>query len=453
MDRQTELYEASFSPLYEKIRAEYAIDRSYFRSENIKLGLRNLDGTGVIVGVTKIGSVQGYVIQDGERIPIPGRLFYRGYAIEDILEAHRQKGTFGYEEVAYLLLMGSLPTQEQLAHFHDLLATYQTLPNGFFEDMILKAPSPDVMNKLSRSVLAMYSYDENPDDTSMENVLRQCIQLIARFPTIVASAYRVKRHYYDGKSLNIHIPKEHLSLAENFLRLVRSDKSYTDEEAKLLDLMLILHAEHGGGNNSAFVCRTLSSSGTDTYSAIAGAVGSLKGPLHGGANKKVMEMFEDIKANVKDYGNDTEVRDYLGKLLDGEAGDRSGKIYGLGHAVYTISDPRAQLLKGFAAEAAEKKGRLEEFRLLESIERLGIPLIMERKRLNVPMCANVDLFSGLVYSMLGIPAELLTPLFAIARIAGWCAHRMEEVLTCNRLIRPGYKSAVKPRPYVEIEDR
>ena len=453
MDRQTELYEASFSPLYEKIRAEYAIDRSYFRSENIKLGLRNLDGTGVIVGVTKIGSVQGYVIQDGERIPIPGRLFYRGYAIEDILESHRQKGTFGYEEVAYLLLMGTLPSVEQLAHFHDLLAMYQTLPNGFFEDMILKAPSPDVMNKLSRSVLAMYSYDENPDDTSMENVLRQCIQLIARFPTIVASAYRVKRHYYDGKSLNIHIPKNHLSLAENFLRLVRSDKSYTDEEAKLLDLMLILHAEHGGGNNSAFVCRTLSSSGTDTYSAIAGAVGSLKGPLHGGANKKVMEMFEDIKANVKDYGNDTELRDYLAKLLAGEAGDRSGKIYGLGHAVYTISDPRAQLLKGFAAETAEKQGRLEEFRLLESVERLGIPLIMERKGLQLPMCANVDLYSGLVYSMLGIPAELLTPLFAIASIAGWCAHRMEEVLTCNRLIRPGYKSAVKPRPYVEIGDR
>ena len=448
-----ELYEESFGPLYEKIRAEYAIDESNYRSENIKRGLRNSDGTGVIVGVTKIGSVQGYLIQDGERIPIPGRLYYRGYSIEDILETHRKAGTFGYEEVAYMLLMGTLPTADQLAHFHSLLAKWQTLPNGFFEDMILKAPSPDVMNKLSRSVLAMYSYDDDPDNTSLENVLRQCIQLIARFPTIVASAYRVKRHYYDGKSLNIHIPKENLSLAENFLRLVRFDKSYTDEEAKLLDLMLILHAEHGGGNNSAFVCRTLSSSGTDTYSAIAGAVGSLKGPLHGGANKKVMEMFEDIKANVKDYGNDAELRSYLNKLLDGQAGDHSGKIYGLGHAVYTISDPRAVLLKGFAAQTAEKQGRLEEFRLLESIERLGIPLIMERKGLQVPMCANVDLYSGMVYSMLGIPAELLTPLFAIARIAGWCAHRMEEVLTCNRLIRPGYKSAVRPRAYTPIEKR
>ena len=453
MDKRDELYAQSFGPLYDRIRTEYAIDESNYRSETIKRGLRNSDGTGVIVGVTKIGSVQGYLIQDGERIPVPGRLYYRGYAIEDILNSHRKAGTFGYEEVAYLLLMGSLPTEEQLSHFHTLLAQWQTLPNGFFEDMILKAPSPDIMNKLSRSVLAMYSYDENPDDTSLENILRQCIQLIARFPTIVASAYRVKRHYYDGKSLNIHIPKEHLSLAENFLRLVRSDKSYTDEEAKLLDLMLILHAEHGGGNNSAFVCRTLSSSGTDTYSAIAGAVGSLKGPLHGGANKKVMEMFEDIKANVKDYSNAGEVRAYLGKLLDGEAGDRSGKIYGLGHAVYTISDPRAVLLKQFAEETAEKNGRLEEFRLLESIEKQGIELITERKNLQIPMCANVDLYSGLVYSMLGIPAELLTPLFAIARIAGWCAHRMEETLTCNRLIRPGYKSAVKPRPYVEIGER
>jgi len=448
-----ELQAAGISSLYDKIRAEYAIDRKYYRSDNIKRGLRNSDGTAVIVGVTKIGSVQGYVIEDGMRVPIPGRLYYRGYAIEDIIESHRKNDTFGYEEVAYLLLMGSLPNKEQLAGFHALLAQFQTLPNYFFEDMILKAPSPDVMNKLSRSVLALYSYDDDPDDTSLENVLRQCIQLIARFPTIVANSYRVKRHYYDGKSLNIHIPKPDLSLSENFLRLVRSDKSYTDEEAKLLDLMLILHAEHGGGNNSAFVCRTLSSSGTDTYSAIAGAVGSLKGPLHGGANKKVMEMFQDIKDNVKDYSNDAELASYLGRLLDGEAGDHSGKIYGLGHAVYTISDPRAQLLKEFAVNLAEKQGRLEEFHLLESVERLGIPLIMERKNLQEPICANVDLYSGLVYSLLGIPVELLTPLFAIARIAGWCAHRMEEILTCNRLIRPGYRSALRPREYVPVDER
>ncbi len=438
--------------LYERIRAEYAIDRSYY-NENIKTGLRNADGTAVTVGVTKIGSVQGYVVQDGEKVPIPGRLYYRGYAIEDIVESHRKDNTFGYEEVAYLLLMGSLPNEQQLGEFRDTLAKYRPLPTGFFEDMILKAPSPDVMNKLSRSVLAMYSYDDNPDDTSLENILRQCVQLIARFPSIVANAYAVKRHYYDNKSLYIHNPKEKLSLAENFLRLVRSDKSYTDEEAKLLDMMLILHAEHGGGNNSAFVCRTLSSSGTDTYSAIAGAVGSLKGPLHGGANKKVMEMYNNIRANVKDYSNDAEIRDYLSELLDGEAGDHSGKLYGLGHAVYTISDPRAVLLRKYACDMAKEKGRLEEFHLLESVERLGIPLIQERKHSDAPMCANVDLYSGLVYSMLGIPAELLTPLFAIARIAGWCAHRMEEALTCNKLIRPGYKSAVKPRSWIALDER
>lgn len=443
----------NMSGLYDRIRAEYSIDESLYRSESIKRGLRNADGSGVIVGVTKIGSVLGYVIQDGERMPIPGKLYYRGYAIEDIVEAHQKTNTFGYEEVAYLLLVGNLPNAQELQQFRELLAKARPLPKDFFEDMILKAPSPDIMNKLSRSVLAMYSYDDNPDDTSLENIFRQCIELIARFPTIVADAYRVKRHYYDGKSLNIHNPKENLSLAENFLRMVRFDKSYTDEEAKLLDLMLILHAEHGGGNNSAFVCRTLSSSGTDTYSAIAGAVGSLKGPLHGGANKKVMEMFNSIKENVSDYSSDAQILDYLGKLLDGSSGDRSGKIYGLGHAVYTMSDPRAVLLRKYAAQMAEEKGRSEEFHLLESVERLGVPLIMERKKMQEPMCANVDLYSGLVYSMLGIPTELLTPLFAIARIAGWCAHRMEEAITCNRLIRPGYKNAVKPRAFTDMENR
>lgn len=443
----------AFAAFSQQLRAGYSIDRSYFSSENIKAGLRNSDGTAVIVGVTKISSVQGYVVQDGEKVAIPGKLYYRGYAIEDIVEAHQRNNTFGYEEVAYLLLMGRLPNGQELQEFQEVLAKCRPLPSGFFEDMILKAPSPDVMNKLSRSVLAMYSYDDNPDDTSLENVLRQCVQLIARFPSIVANAYAVKRHYYDGKSLYIHNPKEQLSLAENFLRLVRSDKSYTDEEAKLLDLMLILHAEHGGGNNSAFVCRTLSSSGTDTYSAIAGAVGSLKGPLHGGASKKVMEMFHDIRSHVKDYGNDAEILSYLSKLLNGEAGDGSGKLYGLGHAVYTMSDPRALLLRKYAGDLARKSGKEEEFRLLESVERLGIPLIQERKGIYAPMCANVDLYSGMVYSMLGIPTELLTPLFAIARIAGWCAHRMEEVLTCNKLIRPGYKSAVKPRDYVELAER
>lgn len=453
MEQIEGLYDMNLTALYRQMREEYVIDESNYRSDSIKRGLRNADGTGVIVGVTKIGSVQGYVIQDGERVPIPGRLYYRGMAIDDIVAAHVADNTFGYEEVTYLLLMGCLPNAEELALFKNVLAKARPLPSGFFEDMILKAPSPDVMNKLSRSVLALYSYDDNPDDTSLENLLRQCVELIARFPSIVAHAYAVKRHYYDGKSLYIHNPKEQLSLSENFLRLVRSDKSYSDEEAKLLDLMLILHAEHGGGNNSAFVCRTLSSSGTDTYSAIAGAVGSLKGPLHGGANKKVTEMFRAVADGVKDYQDDEEIRAFLQKLLRGEAGDHSGKLYGLGHAVYTMSDPRALILRRYAAKMAAERGRAEEFHLLESIERLGIPLIMESKGLSVPMCANVDLYSGLVYSMLGIPEELFTPLFAIARIAGWCAHRIEEITTCNRLIRPGYKAAVKPRPYIPMDQR
>ncbi len=441
------------SPLYQQVREEYQIDESYFRNLNVKRGLRNFDGTAVIAGITKIGSVQGYIMQDGARNPIPGKLYYRGITVEDIVDAHRKSNTFGYEEVSYLLLMGRLPDAQQLDLFGSILSKVRPLPRGFFEDMILRSPSPDIMNMLDRSVLALYSYDENPDDTSPENRLRQSIELIARFPSIVANAYMVRRHIYDGKSMYIHNPKEQLTLSENFLRLVRKDKSYTDEEAKLLDLLLILHAEHGGGNNSAFVCRALSSSGTDTYSAIAGAVGSLKGPLHGGANRKVTEMFNDIRDHVRDPEDNEEVRAYLTKILDGEAGDGSGKIYGLGHAVYTISDPRAVLLKRFAAEMAERKDRQSDFRLLEQVEEQGLDLIAQRKHLSIPMCANVDLYSGLVYSMLGIPEVLYTPLFACARIAGWCAHRIEEALTGKRLVRPGYQAAIRPRPYIPIEER
>lgn len=438
--------------LYRQMYEEYVIDKSYYNT-NIKRGLRNDDGTGVMVGVTRIGSVQGYVMLDGERMPIPGKLYYRGIDVEEIVNAHRSENSFGYEEVAYLLLMGRLPDVEEFELFDTILSGARILPDGFFEDMILKAPSPNIMNKLSRSVLALYSYDRDPDNTSMENLLRQSIELIGRFPPIVADAYAVKRHYYEGKSLYIHNPKEHLSVSENFLRMVRKDKSYSDEEAKLLDLMLILHAEHGGGNNSAFTCRTLSSSGTDTYSAIAGAVGSLKGPLHGGANKKVMEMFNDIKENVADTSDDDAVAAYLAKILDGEANDRSGKIYGLGHAVYTISDPRAVIVKKYASDMAQKKGMNDDYKLIETVERLGIPMIMERKGLKIPMCANIDMYSGFVYSMLGIPEELFTPLFAIARIVGWCAHRIEEITTCNRIIRPAYRAAVKPRAYVPMSER
>ena len=420
---------------------------------NLKRGLRNADGTGVLVGFTKVGSVQGYMVEDGAPVPIPGKLYYRGYDVMDIVNSHAENGTFGYEEVAYLLLMGKLPTHEQFRRFDTVLSHARILPDGFTEDMIIKAPSKNIMNKLARSVLALYSYDDNPDDTSIENLMRQSIELIGRFPIIVANAYAVKRHYFDGKSLYIHVPKEELSVSENFLRIVRKDKSYTREEALLLDIMLMLHAEHGGGNNSAFTCRVLSSSGTDTYSAIAGAVGSLKGPLHGGASKKVMDMFNDLKANVKDVNDDDEVAHYLGKILDGEVFDGAGKIYGLGHAVYTMSDPRAEALKKYAQKMAENTGKIDDFLLMETIERLGIPMIMDRKGITMPMCANVDMYSGLVYTMLGIPEDLLTPLFAIARIAGWCSHRIEEVLTGGRIIRPAYRSVAKKQVYVPMEKR
>ena len=452
MNEKSEILNEYVASFCGDLKERYAINYGAGQY-NLKRGLRNADGTGVLVGFTKVGSVQGYMVEDGAPVPIPGKLYYRGYDVMDIVNAHAQDGTFGYEEVAYLLLMGKLPTHEQFRRFDTVLSHARILPDGFTEDMIIKAPSKNIMNKLARSVLALYSYDDNPDDTSIENLMRQSIELIGRFPIIVANAYAVKRHYFDGKSLYIHVPKEELSVSENFLRIVRKDKSYTREEALLLDIMLMLHAEHGGGNNSAFTCRVLSSSGTDTYSAIAGAVGSLKGPLHGGASKKVMDMFNDLKANVKDVNDDDEVAHYLGKILDGEVFDGAGKIYGLGHAVYTMSDPRAEALKKYAQKIAENTGKIDDFLLMETIERLGIPMIMDRKGITMPMCANVDMYSGLVYTMLGIPEDLLTPLFAIARIAGWCSHRIEEVLTGGRIIRPAYRSVAKKQVYVPMEKR
>jgi len=363
--------------LSRQIREEYHIGEEYYHGE-IKRGLRNSDGTGVMVGVTKVGSVQGYLLQDGQRIPIPGRLYYRGIELNDIVEAHRAEGTFGFEEVAYLLLMGYLPSQGELRHFNEIMNRARKLPEGFTEGMIMRRTSGNIMNELGRSILSLYSYDPDPDDLSVDNLLRQSVELIGYFPSIVANAYAVKRHHFGGESLHIHYPEEGLSTAENFLRMIRPDKSYTEEEAHLLDMMLMLHAEHGGGNNSTFVCRALSSSGTDTYSAIAGAVGSLKGPLHGGANAKVMEMFHYIQENV-DPHDDGSIRDYLVRLLDGEAGDRSGKLYGLGHAVYTMSDPRAVLLKKYARHMAQIKGYEAEFDLLQKVEELGIPLVQERR--------------------------------------------------------------------------
>ncbi len=445
--------DACVRQLGDAFEKEYNIEESYFADQSIKRGLRNADGSGVVAGVTRIGSVIGYLMGEGTRVPQPGKLYYRGIDVEDIVASHRAANTFGYEEVAYLLLMGTLPDESQLEIFNKALSKARQLPEGFFEDMILKAPSPNVMNKLNRGVLSLYSYDENPDDTSPENMLRQSIELIARFPTIVADAYAVKKHYYDGESLYIHNPKEHLSVSENFLRLVRHHKNYTDEEAKLLDTLFMLHAEHGAGNCSTFACRTVASSGADTYSAIAAAVGALKGPLHGGAANAAALMIKDMRENIRDVNDDEEVTAYLGRILDGRAGDMSGKIYGLGHAVYTMSDPRAQLLKKYARSVAEKNGRLDEFVLVEDVERLGAPLLMSRKHMNFPICANVDLYSGFVYSMLGIPDELYTPMFAVARISGWCAHRIEEVLSSRRLIRPAYRNAAVRGSYVPMEQR
>lgn len=451
VEKDTGILERYTGPLSRRIQEEYAIGDEFYHGE-VKKGLRNSDGTGVLVGVTKVGSVQGYLLQDGQRVPIPGRLYYRGIELNDIVEAHRRAGTFGFEEVAYLLLMGYLPTQEELGRFNSIMSQARKLPEGFTEGMIMRHPSGNMMNELARSVLSLYSYDPDPDNTSIENLLLQSVKLIGCFPSIVANAYAVKRHYFQGDSLHIHFPVPELSTAENFLRMIRPDTSYTEEEAHLLDMMLMVHAEHGGGNNSTFVCRAMSSSGTDTYSAIAGAVGSLKGPLHGGANAKVMEMFRYVKENV-DPRDDGSIRDYLVKLLDREAGDRSGKLYGLGHAVYTMSDPRAVLLKKYAQHMAEIKGYAEDFTLLQKVEELGIPLVQERRRDSTPMCANVDMYSGLVYTMLGIPQDVFTPLFASARIAGWCANRMEELVTCHRIMRPAYRAVTIQGHYIPMEQR
>ena len=432
---------------------QYTAASRDLQDPNIHRGLRNADGTGVLIGVTNIGSVQGYYMQDGERVSMPGKLYYRGISLESIVESHRKNNTFGFTEVVFLLLTGKLPTQSQLDEFSNALAQARQLPQGFVEDMILRSPSRDIMNKLSRSVLALYSYDDRPDDLSPENLMRQSIELIARFPTIVANAYATKRHYFDHDSLFIHNTNPELTVAEDFLRMLRKDNSFTSEEAHLLDLMLMIHAEHGGGNNSTYVCRALSSSNTDTYSAIAGAVGSLKGPLHGGANAKVMEMFRDIQEHVLDHEDEDEISAYLTKILRGQANDGSGKIYGLGHAVYTESDPRCELLKKYSREVAEKSGYSDELELMSRIEKCGIPLIQRLKHLNTPICANVDMYSGLIYECLHIPPELFTPLFAIARISGWCANRMEEVLTCNRIHRPAYRAKTLKIPYVEMKDR
>lgn len=422
-------------------------------NSSIKRGLRNDDGSGVMVGCTKVGNVLGYHIVDGEREPMEGRLIYRGYELTDLIDAFVKEQRFGFTEVAFLLLFGHLPNEEQYTMFRALLNENTSLPPNFTEDMILKHPSRDIMNKLARSVLALYSNDDDPDNLSVENMVRQSIEMIARFPAMVAYAYAVKRHYFDNESLFLHRPIAEHSAAESFLSIIRPDRKYTREEARVLDLCLVCHAEHGGGNNSTFSCRSLASTGTDIYSAIAAAVGSLKGPKHGGANRAVLRQFEEIKANVRNWKDETELTAYLKKILTGEAGDGSKLIYGMGHAIYTISDPRAVILKCGARHLAEEKGMLAELELMESIEKLTPQAFFEVTGSEKPMCANVDMYSGLIYQMLDIPPELFTPLFAVARVAGWCAHYMEEVLTGGRIYRPAYKSLIRHKEYVPFSER
>jgi len=429
------------------------IDPTSYTNENVKRGLRNADGTGVLAGLTRIGSAQGYYVQDGYRIPMDGRLVYRGIDIRDLVAGVSEDNRFGFEEVIYLLLCGTMPNKQQLDEFHQVMSDLRHLPRGFTEDSIMKNPSPDIMNKLASCLLSLYPYDQSPDSCKLADMLRHSIELTARAPVIVAHTFAVKRHYYDRESLVLHYPRDELSLAENFLHALRPDKQYTPEEAHLLDLCLILHAEHGGGNNSTFSCRALTSSMTDTYSALAAAVGSLKGPLHGGANNQVMEMFEHIKAGVKNWKDDDEVADYLGKILRKEVGKRDGKIYGMGHAVYTLSDPRAVLLKKYARDMAPQHGCLDEFNLLESIERLTPTVFATVKGNTKQLSANVDMYSGLVYQMLGIPSEMYTPIFAVARIAGWCAHRIEEAIYGGRIMRPAYRSLEPIKGYVPLDER
>lgn len=424
-----------------------------YQKYRVKRGLRNPDGTGVMAGLSHVSSVEGYYILDNERIPKEGKLSYRGYDLKDIIADCVKEDRFGFEEVVWLLIFGSLPSKDQIAEIREVLGKSRALPDEFIEDMIMKHPSKDIMNKMARCVMSLYSYDENPDDISTQNVLRQSLQLIAQFPTMMNSAYQIKRRAFYNKSMYLHPIDPKLSTAESILRLLRSDKKYTDEEAKLLDICLMIHADHGGGNNSTFSTRVLTSSGTDTYSAITAGLGSLKGPRHGGANIKVAHQMEYIMENLDDSTNDSQVKDMIAKIIKKEAGDGSGLIYGMGHAVYTLSDPRAVILKKSAKKLAFEHGFEKEFMTLDAIERLTPQVFTEIKGIEKPMCANVDLYSGLVYRVLGIPEDLYTPLFASARVAGWCAHRLEELTTSSKIMRPAYKSVIKYRAYTPLEQR
>ena len=429
------------------------IDPACYKKYNVKRGLRNEDGTGVLVGLTAIGNVHGYVVSESEKVSVPGQLFYRGVDVYDLVSACEAERRFGFEETAYLLLFGRLPSRSELADWEALLAEYRRLPDGFKENAIIRSPGKDIMNSIARAVLMGYTYDSAPDLLDIETCLRQSVELIAGFPTIAAYAYQAKAHYHLGRALTIRFPDPTHCTAENFLSLIREDGKYTRLEAELLDLALILHAEHGGGNNSSFTTHVVTSSFTDTYSSIAAATLSLKGSRHGGANLRVQRQMQDMKANLKDWSDHGEVADYIEKIFRKEAGDGTGLVYGMGHAVYTLSDPRAVMLKNKARQLAQEKNRMDEFNLLDAVEHLT-PEVFERvKGHRRDLCANVDLYSGFVYDMLGIPTDLYTPLFAVGRVVGWCAHRMEELINSGPIIRPAYKNVLRHHDYVPLEKR
>ena len=429
------------------------IDTELFTKYDVKRGLRDLNGKGVLAGLTNISDVRAKEIIDGVEVPAHGRLFYRGYDVKDLVTGFTKDNRFGFEEITYLLLFAKLPTEEELSSFRKILAGYRSLPTSFVRDIIMKAPSKDMMNTLARSVLTLYSYDDRADDVSLPNVLRQCLQLISLFPLLSIYGYQAYCHYHDGKSLFIHQPDPSLSTAENILHILRPDSSYTPLEAKLLDIALVLHMEHGGGNNSTFTTHVVTSSLTDTYSVIAAAIGSLKGPRHGGANIKVVQMFEEMKQEVKDWSDEDEVSSYLKKLLHREAFDHAGLIYGVGHAIYSKSDPRAVILKSFVEKLSVEKGFQKEFALYSLVEKLAPQVIAKERQMYKGVSINVDFYSGFVYHMLGLPLELYTPIFAMARISGWSAHRMEELANNGKIIRPAYKPIGEDKVYINIQDR
>lgn len=449
MDREDRSYLADYAQL---CREADGLDAGLFDEYGVKRGLRDKNGNGVLAGLTNISRIDAFRVENGQKIPCEGKLWYRGYDCIELVKGF--KGTrYGFEEVAYLLLFGRLPGKKELERFQEILAANRTLPKNFTRDVIMKAPSSDIMNSMTRSVLSLASYDPDCSDNSVENVLRQCISLISLFPMLAVYGYHAYNHYENDESMYIHRPQQELSTAENLLMMLRPDKKYTELEARVLDIALVLHMEHGGGNNSTFTTRVVSSSGADTYSVIAAALSSLKGPKHGGANIKVVEMMRDIEANVSDWEDEDAVRSYLQKIMNKEAFDQKGLIYGMGHAVYSLSDPRAQVFKSFVQRLAAAKGRDKDFALYSMIERLAPQVIAERARIYKGVSANVDFYSGFVYSMLEIPLELYTPIFAIARIVGWSAHRIEELVNMDKIIRPAYKSVMPEKEYVDIEQR